>query len=353
MCIHLFSPGIELHVDFASETVVFEGGRRRSVFDLLLTNHSRLPIRQLHVILPHVISLHDKKGQSYFREVTSSLARPEDPLNRFYVGPVSLAVSEHPLGHQITLTRPAPDGDKRYVGLALRDQTSIFPFRLNSGYSMTEIGWALLSQPEIGFSPLTVELTVPMESGIARWFRFEAATQLEPQNRYSSFERFLRRYAGILRDRFDIAGPENVRRRTTSTLGEMRPPEGPPVLESELRTLKAALFDGALKATGTRTVVQEWHLNAFFRGYRMVEEPTYRGSLLPVGGLLNHLAASSSLGLGIEEVYQWVGGRRIGQNDDGLFDVRFFAHDIPVFALVSPYVALIVGLVGILLALLK
>src|ERR1041384_8026716 len=86
MCMFLFSPRAELHLDYVAEAINLENGRTIDLTDILLTCHSREPVDRIHIIYPHAVPVgkHGKKAKPQFEDLTKTWMDHESPYNRYY-----------------------------------------------------------------------------------------------------------------------------------------------------------------------------------------------------------------------------------------------------------------------------
>ena len=89
MCVHIFSPGRELHIDYASESITLVDGGRDDLLDLLLTNHSEEPADRFHLVYPQAVPFEatcseSNFGSQGFFDLTGTWLDPDSPYNDFY-----------------------------------------------------------------------------------------------------------------------------------------------------------------------------------------------------------------------------------------------------------------------------
>lgn len=346
MCLHVFSPGRRIHIDYAAESIVLSGGGSQDIFDLLITNHSDEVSERVHFIYPHGIPL-PSAGAPSFADLTESWLQEESPYNRFYDHDPKLDRKEGTGYTELKLTMTDPRDITQPLGYRgfIRGRQALSAFAVTDKEPLTTDEWRILGA--LGWSAFTLTFDDPLIPREARWLRLEGRTGLIPGNRYHWLEYWLRKLGRLLTHTFEIAGPVDVCHRVISWLQAGAAYSGKTRAEQfsilTLHSLQEKLLVRALLAPGTETFVRDWRINAFPRSYRHCDEPTYWGDVRPCGGLLNQICDRSGKS---EDCYQWKAGERNvpSQTDRGTFGARIRAHDIPAIVLMAPWLALAVSL---------
>src|SRR5262245_27843044 len=86
MCMHIFCPGREIHIDYAAEAVTLIGGGSEDRLDILVTNHSADPVDRIHIVYPHPLPLKWKKfvDRGGLFDATDTWLIQTSPLNRYF-----------------------------------------------------------------------------------------------------------------------------------------------------------------------------------------------------------------------------------------------------------------------------
>jgi len=355
VCVLLFSQGKTLHIDYAAETITFRSGGCVYLTDLLVTNHSTEPVDRIHFVYPHPIPTNTTPESPAVSDYTATLLEDSSPYNEFYSTEyTSRTVVPLAQEDRITITMIDPSDVTKtldYNG-SVRGSQSLGPYEVSDDQQLTEYEWKILS--ELGWSVFTIKFTLPMKPKEPRWLRLHAETGVLPKNQMSGFERFLKRYLGVLVDKFEVAGPLDVRHRILSVLKATGMHKTSGTREEAIsRMLRQDLYDKlvtrGIECPGTATLIKDWRLNVFTAFYRRCDEPTWWGDIMPCGPLINQLKSNSSE-LPVE-CYQWKAGDNNVSNKalNGFFGVRIQAHDEPLFRLLLPWIALAIALTSLAL----
>ena len=217
MCVHIFSPGCKLHIDYASESITVTDGGREDLLDLLLTNHSEQSTDRFHIVYPHPVSWEATSGEQNldslgFFDLTGTWLEPDSPHNDFYET------------EDVETRREITGDDGKGVMLTISminpyDITQQEPYKgyVRGGWELTrfdpggaaapvtEREWEWLE--ELSWSVFTVKLTAPLEKNEARWFRFLGRTGTLPGNTFKWTERWYRKLTGTMVHDFEPGFP--------------------------------------------------------------------------------------------------------------------------------------------------
>jgi hypothetical protein len=359
MCLHIFAPGKKIQIDYAAESISLKNGGSEALVDLLITNHSTEVIDRLHIVYPHAIPLSEPSTSAgpAFTDITDTWLSPDSIYNDFYGTPETLFEVRPGDGYAELVVKLINPSDIRkildYKGY-LRGPQNLTPYAPSDSDELDADEWKILS--ELGFSVFSVKFAMPIAAGEARWLRLRGQTGLLRHNRYIFVERWARRLCGQLVHRFEIAGPLDVHHRIVSFLraaGVYQPPrhrsghDGTKYSMLKVQSLQHKLLSHGLEADNTETVVKDWRVNVFDRGYRRVDEPISWGDIRPCGGLYNTIRSRSGREL---HAYQWKAGHQNAPSPtaDGKFGVRIRAQDIPLIVLVLPWLAFALGVTALL-----
>lgn len=361
MCLYVFTPGKELQVTFASETIVLVEGGSQVVLDLFVTNLSDDFLNCLHIVYPRGIQLNRRsKTNPTIRDITYTWLIEKSLYNRFYYTGGWFLKRKSGVGLcEITIGMPSLKEHtkfKTYEGVIRGDQ-KLGLFEFTTSQLFTDNVWEYLANLEPpGWSVFTIKFKKGIEPRETRVLRLEVIAEIFPNNQYSVVEHRIRKILGLLSHRFAIEGPENVRfhfinsLKSPSTMDEASPYSS---LILELQSFQSKMITGGLEAPGTNTIINDWRLNVLAWKYRRIDEPIYEGDIQVVGNLYNKLDDPPSFRP--QMVFQWKAGKyNVEQpKNQGFFIVRICAHDIPLITILLPWISLGVGILSILLFLLS
>lgn len=350
MCLYLFAPEKQLQIEYAAEAVNLIDGGSETVFDILLTNQSKLSIDRIHVVYPHPVSFDGFHRQPYFQDITETWLDKDSQYNRFYQTEEShLTILPERGFHAVEIDSPDPMNimkQLRYRGV-ISGRHHLRTFQVADGITLTTDQWKILS--ELGWSVWTVKFDIPIEPDVSRWLRFRAWSGINRQNKMPSFERFLKKHGGVLVDVFEITGPIDMRYRIISALnvagtikGSSRAHE---YSQLELHGLQQNLLY-AIEAIGTETAISDWRVNVFAPNYRHIDDLKTGGDIVACGPGRNELRDKSGQ---IDTCYQWKAGTRNiqSQTNHGSFQISMRALEIPKFTIALPWVSLVIGLLSL------
>jgi len=350
MCLYIFSPNNEIHIDYAAESVTLNNGRSETLFDLLITNHSQNALPRLHLVFPHPIPIGKKSsdGKACFSDITGTWLDPKSTLNRFYQTDETALIltpkGEGTVAVTVKIPNPNKITEKLSYNGEIREGQTLTPFTPAEGEIITDTQWKILSF--LGWSIFTLKFDRPIAFNEARWLRLRGITDVLPQNSYFIVEYWARKFSGILIHNYEFTGPVDIRHRfksaleaATTTVSRLTPAGEFSLLE--LLSLQAKIAEG-MEAQSSKTVVRDWRLNMFDGRYRSVDVPTAWGDICPCGGLFNMVKVRPG---SVEKWYQWKAGELnvIPQVHGGFFTVHVRARAIPVFVLLIPWISLLLA----------
>ena len=349
MCMHIFSPGKSIQLDYVAESIILARGGSTDLLDILLTNHTadRSVIDRIHLVYPHAIpaGLSAKSaGKRDIKDHTVTWCNTSSHFNRFYqTDEIRLKINNDGGVDEISVEMPDPNDITKTLSYngRLQGRRFLTVYQIGGeGTRLTVVQWDILSQ--LGWSVFTIHFERPLEFEQARWLRLQCRNGIIHQNEMVPLEYWPKKMCGLVTHTFEIAGPKDVEHRIISALkaaGTVT--EGKVAYadyREELLDLQEKLLSHGIEARNTTTVIQDWRINVFTDYYRRIDEPTFWGDIKPAGGLSNPIKDKDGT---IETVLQWKAGDSIvGCQNKGLFGARIRAHDIPFIVPLLPWIAL-------------
>lgn len=214
MCFFIYSPQREITVHYASESIESHRKKYNVIADLLIENNSDEKVSKLFVIFPHnLFKTNKENGEEVvhptgeIEDISSDLFNAHSDLNRLYhMESAKLEKYEDSSGISgvlITLPSPAsPDKNIILKGAILGEN------KLSIADEIKLEGWKILIHNKM--SLLKCSLSVPIEKGGKRWFRWKFC----PVNIAKGEDGPVLRILNWLRDnmiyRFSILSPTKV-----------------------------------------------------------------------------------------------------------------------------------------------
>jgi hypothetical protein len=353
VCLHIFSPGKRLELDYVAESIVFRRGGSEETIEMLVTNHSTEGIDRIHVVYPRALPRFpkDERGRNgrTFQDWTATWLDPNASPNLFYQSTGTMRVdnpSDDGYELKVSIEDPQnPSVQYPYAGW-IRGNLKLTRYQLDDE-PLNDQEWAILSR--LGWAVITIHFESVIKPSEARWLRVFARGGPRAQNTHPFLEYWYRKLCGLLIDTFKIEGPVDLKERIILYLRAAAPIhlEGldrktqlvlPIVVEKVLRM--------GLQAPSTDTVVQDWRLFIFWRGYRRVNDPVPSGDIVAITGSQVTLMDFTRI-----KCYQFRAGVRSKQlTSQGRFLVSVSAEDIPVLVPALAWISVVISIFSAILA---
>jgi hypothetical protein len=215
VCLHIFSPGKRLELDYVAESNTLVRGATEDLIELLVTNHSSEDIDRIHVVYPHALpdfSSRPASDDRTFEDLTATWLDPIDRRNRFYQSIGKLQV-ENPFGDEYLVSLSirdlqSPAVTNPYKG-SIRGDIELTRYHPANGLPLNDDEWAVLSSLDLAI--ITIHFRSSIRPNEARWLRILGRGGRLPQNSHPFLEYWYRKLCGLLVDTFKIEGPFDVK----------------------------------------------------------------------------------------------------------------------------------------------
>lgn len=292
VCIHIFSPGKRLELDYVAESKTLDRGEAEDIIELLITNHSpsREDINRIHIVYPHGLPAFPKtapRDQRTFEDITPTWIEPESNHNRMYRSNGGPRVTPNPGGgYLVSASIRDPKNPTQVISYdgVVRGDVELTRFQPENAAILNDEEWEVLSLLE--WSIFTLHLQAPLHYEEARWLRVLGRGGTEPKNRRGVLKNWYYLLTDQLVDTFKIEGPLDVRDKLAADLRSVD--EFYPNLLSNRMKLKLSdvidktLING-IEARGTETVIPDWRINILWNGYTRVPGPVASGDVTAAG----------------------------------------------------------------------
>lgn len=292
VCIHIFSPGKRLELDYVAESKTLDRGEAEDIIELLITNHSpsREDINRIHIVYPHGLPAFPKpapRDRRTFEDITPTWIEPESNYNRMYRSNGGPRVTPNPGGgYLVSASIRDPKNPTQVISYdgVVRGDVELTRFQPENAASLNDEEWEVLSLLE--WSIFTLHLQAPLHYEEARWLRVLGRGGTEPKNRRGVLKNWYYLLTDQLVDTFKIEGPLDVRDKLAADLRSVD--EFYPNLLSNRMKLKLSdvidktLING-IEARGTETVIPDWRINILWNGYTRVPGPVASGDVTAAG----------------------------------------------------------------------
>jgi hypothetical protein len=357
MCLHIFSPGKRLELDYVAESITLEKGGSEETIEMLLSNHSGEDIDRIHLVYPRALpNFPDQPegDQRIFQDLTSTWLDINSPYNRLYrsigdlriehleVSGFAVTASIRDL-HSLAVVHP-------YRGW-IRGHLKLTRYQPAQSLPLNDEEWAVLSR--LGWAVITIHFESVIPPTEARWLRVFARGGRRPQNIHSFIEYWYRKLCGLLVDTFKIEGPIDLKERIVAYLraaDQFAPSALDYHMKATLPVVVEKVLTRGIEVANTETVVQDWRINIFWNRYRRIADPVPSGDIVASGpGHTVLLMDRKSV-----KCYQFKAGMRNKVATSlGRFVINISAEDIPLVVPALGWIGILLAIVGIVLAIIS
>jgi len=231
-----------------------------------------------------------------------------------------------------------------YQGV-VKGKQKLTRFEGKAGGALSDDEWRVLNV--LGWAVITIHFDSPIEPNEPRWLRLLGRGGRLAQNKVSFLEHLYLKSTGMLVDRFDIVGPIDVKDRIVThlrTAGQF--PASIPLSRALSASTEKLLTEG-IEAPMTETLVKDWRINIFWRGYRHISDPVLSGDVVAGPGE-NWIQFGDGKTV---RCFQYRAGVRSDvSTNSGRFVVSVRALDVPLLIPMLPWIGVALALLGIVLA---
>ncbi len=359
MCFYIYSPTVNLQVEYASEFIKLDkNGISEVIVDLLITNKSETPIYYLKFLYPNrfyeITKKKTIKRTGDWDNVTETFLE-DHKFNWVYNLPGS-AVKKKP---SVSSPFVIPEWGT-YFEIAQADPRDT----LKEIYYQGVIGGGidLNLEKDIDYVEANIlrtynltlfrcSLKQPLEKNVPRWMRFTFKGECSIYNREgSSVMSFIKKCTNLLHYEYQIFGPYDVRDRLKTYLATTRQYCDDGKCSSDYRRgaidlysyfITEGLIPEAGKTSTAETIIVHWYIHVYPGKMGRITDIIQNGEIQTAGLMPNYIGMDPKNKL---KVYEWKTGFADNKEPEFKFSVFFQAKPANLIYPLIPWIALFLAI---------
>jgi len=343
MCLFIYSPSREIKLEYISEAISLDHhGAVYITTDLLVTNKSSEPINSLNILIPQKIK--------DYEDITSTYNDSNSPYNKInYEEELGRIVCEQdPSGTftNVTVYMPNPgksELDLSYFGHMSGDST------VNYHSILTDDPVSRYIIDQLKMSLFQCNLSIPLEKNKPRWFRWNFSTPHGSRSKRSFCKYFIDTLLDNCEYYFEISGPDIVKNNFFELMCNFQRESNEGELVPSCQTLIREIWHNGLAKLGTKTIINDWRINLYPNQLFPLDIISEKGSLKTTGPSIAKFEGKNII------VYKWKSGKfNIPEVEQpSSFKIIYSAKYSPWFIKTVPYLGVLLGLLGLIFALIQ